>query len=115
MVGVLEYLTIKEQLKFQLVCKAWHERKVPMSLQPIKLNLLKMEVAHILDREPKGTNEKCIALWKQMRPFSVSLLEDYWQKIEPNKPLFEDKNLKTHVWRDKLGWVCEGLKNKTGK
>ena len=57
----LDYLTLKELLKMQLVCKKWFADSVPKAM------IKKWPVYELLSNEPTGASPASIAMYRKLR------------------------------------------------
>ena len=99
---ILEYLEIKDLLKFSAVCKKWSKSTVPQVL------IEKWDVYRMLMMKPVGAGNKELAMWRRLKPMNPQQFIAAWKKIAPEdnidwalNPLIE-KNFKNADFGDTM-------------
>ena len=97
-VFILAFLSNKEKLCVQHVCRDWYEIKIPLAMSSVRVTTLafsnsKWKIAKMLQTDPGSE------IWQNIKPMRIDLFERYWFKVlDSNCQIFDLANATYSEW-----------------
>ena len=111
---VFEFMTKREVIRCQSVCKKWYERQIPKAITRFNIDNIKMKIVNLLKETPVGVNAEVFAMWKKTKIIPISVYERYFERGSVIE-MFGNVNHRFDTWEDRQGWFCTGTRGSDGE